>query len=308
MILFNYLFICIIFGTTFFAIKIGIDAGVAPFFSASLRFFIAGVIVILFYKIRQAPFPPLRMILQLAIIGFFLTFGTFSTLYWAEQHIPSGLAAVLSAFGPIMVFLLKKYEDKSKFSPIQVLGLIASLCGVTLIAWPGMNGDVNAIWIIGSIVVILGQLFYSVGTIRSKKIMSSSSQFSPFLLNGFQMLFGGIMLFLLSLIIERPNLASFSNMTAQLSLIYLIFFGSILGHGIFYWLVGKTNPVFPSTWLYVSPIIAMILGITFLSEEIYLISIFGSILVLVGVFFTNQETFKEYYKKGSLIKKVAKNI
>ncbi|MDP5275982.1 DMT family transporter [Chengkuizengella axinellae] len=302
MVILNYLIICFIFGTTFFAIKVGIDAGVDPIFSASLRFIAAGLMVVLFFKIRKVKFPSITVMKQLIIVGFCITFGTFSTLYWAEQYIPSGLAAILSAFGPIMVLLLNKYDEKSKLSSIQVLGLAASLGGVILIAFPGVEGVVNSLWIIASIAVVLSQFFYSFGTIRSKKIMAEKSKISPFLLNGIQMLFGGIMLLIFSIVVEKPTLTALTDTSVSLSLLYLIVFGSIMGHGLFYWLVNKTNPVFPSTWLYVSPIIAMVLGITFLDEAIQTLSIVGSLMVLVGVFLTNQDTLVEYYRKGTLFK------
>ncbi|NDI34972.1 DMT family transporter [Chengkuizengella sediminis] len=302
MVILNYIFICFIFGTTFFAIKVGIDAGVDPIFSASLRFIVAGLIVILFFKIRKAKFPSITVIKQLVIVGFCITFGTFATLYWAEQYIPSGLAAILSAFGPIMVLLLNKYDEKSKFSSVQVLGLGASLGGVILIASPGVKGDMDFLWIIASIAVILSSLFYSFGTVYSKKTMALKSEFSPFLLNGIQMLFGGIMLLIFSLFMEQPKLTALTDISVQFSLLYLVIFGSIMGHGLYYWLVGKTNPVFPNTWLYVSPIIAMVLGTLFLGEKIQTLSIIGSFMVLFGVFLTNQNTLAEYYRKGTLFK------
>ncbi|NBI29248.1 DMT family transporter [Chengkuizengella marina] len=302
MVILNYLVICFIFGTTFFAIKVGIDAGVEPVFSASLRFIIAGLMVTLFFKIRKVKFPSITVLKQIVIIGFCITFGTFSTLYWAEQYIPSGLAAILSAFGPIMVLLFNKYDEKSKLSSMQILGLGASLGGVIFIASPGVKGDFDILWMIASIAIVLSQFFYSFGTIRSKKIMAEKSEISPFLLNGLQMLFGGIMLLIFSLLFEKPTLTSLTDVTVSLSILYLIVFGSIMGHGLFYWLVSKTNPVFPSTWLYVSPIIAMVLGIVFLNETIQTLSIVGSIMVLVGVFLTNQNILTEYYVKGSLFR------
>ncbi|MFS1511014.1 DMT family transporter [Chengkuizengella sp. SCS-71B] len=302
MVILNYLVVCFIFGTTFFAIKVGIDAGVDPIFSASLRFIIAGFLVTLFFKIRKVKFPSITVLKQIVIVGFCITFGTFSTLYWAEQYIPSGLAAILSAFGPIMILLLNKYDERSKFSSIQILGLIASLGGVIFIALPGVKGDIHLLWMFASIAIVLSQFFYSFGTIRSKKIMAGKSEISPFLLNGLQMLFGGIMLLIFSLIFEKPTVTALTHVSVLLSILYLIIFGSIMGHGLFYWLVNKTNPVFPSTWLYVSPIIAMVLGIIFLDEAIQTLSVIGSFMVLAGVFLTNQNTLAEYYRKGTLFK------
>lgn len=305
MIIINYLIVCLIFGTTFLMIRVGIDAGLPPFFSGGARFFIAGLAVILLYLIRRMPFPSLSEVKKLIVVGFYLTFGTFSTLYWAEQYVPSGLAAFLSAFAPIFVFLLTNAKSSNVLAKTQIAGLVFGLIGVLFIAFPGLKGDINILWIMGSLAIIIGQIFYSLGAIRSKEIMSSQTRVSPFLLNGIQMCSGGLMLLLLSFIVEKPSAAilGLSNITALLSLLYLIIFGSIIGHGLFYWLVGKTNPLFPSTWQYISPFIALVAGYLFLNETVEMISILGAFIVIIGVFLVNQKILLEHYRKGSLIKR-----
>ncbi|WP_319633439.1 EamA family transporter [Paenibacillus psychroresistens] len=98
---------CLIFGTTFLAIKIGVDAGPPPFLSAGSRFFIAGLIIFLWmlWKRRISISSLLRI--EFMIIGMTSTFITFSSLYWAEQHVSSGIAAMLSSTGPIMILSMQ---------------------------------------------------------------------------------------------------------------------------------------------------------------------------------------------------------
>ncbi|MBL3198971.1 EamA family transporter, partial [Klebsiella pneumoniae] len=114
----------------------------------------------------------------------------------------------------------------------------------------------------------IGELFYGIGSIRSKEILSDLSNVSPFLINGIQMFYGGILLLIASIIVEQPNVTVLTSWSVQWPILYLIFIGSIGGHGLYYWLLSKTNPVFPSTWLYVSPLIAIIVGYIILGEPL----------------------------------------
>ncbi|MGR5881746.1 EamA family transporter [Bacillus cereus] len=90
------------------------------------------------------------------------------------------------------------------------------------------------------------ELFYGIGSIRSKEILSDLSNVSPFLINGIQMFYGGILLLIASIIVEQPNVTVLTSWSVQWPILYLIFIGSIGGHGLYYWLLSQTNPVFPS--------------------------------------------------------------
>lgn len=114
MVILNYILVCIIFGTTFLTIKIGIEAGAPPLFSAGIRFFLAGLILIIIFKLKRKDIMPYLLSKRIVYAGFCLTFMTFATLYWAEQYISSGLAAVLSATGPMMILLLQSKRNKTK--------------------------------------------------------------------------------------------------------------------------------------------------------------------------------------------------
>lgn len=139
MVIFNYILICMIFGTTFLTIKIGIEAGAPPLFSAGIRFFLAGVILIIVFTLKRKGIIPYLLSKRIIYAGFCLTFMTFATLYWAEQYISSGLAAVLSATGPMMILLLQSKRNKTKLQREQFLALIIALIGVVCISLPGMH-------------------------------------------------------------------------------------------------------------------------------------------------------------------------
>ncbi|MCI0765838.1 EamA family transporter [Bacillus sp. TL12] len=303
MVIFNYILICIIFGTTFLTIKIGIEAGAPPLFSAGIRFFLAGVILIIIFMIKRKHIMPYLLSKRIMYAGFCLTFMTFATLYWAEQYISSGLAAVLSATGPMMILLLQVKKNKTKLQREQFLALIIALIGVICISLPGMYHQLTFIWSIACVILLVGELFYGLGSIHSKEILSDLPKVSPFLINGIQMFYGGIFLLITSIFIEQPNPAILTSWSVQWPILYLIFVGSIGGHGLYYWLLSKTNPVFPSTWLYVSPLIAVIAGYIFLGEPINPLMGIGACLILIGVFLVNRSILEVYFKQGKLLKK-----
>ncbi|EOO27633.1 drug/metabolite exporter family protein [Bacillus cereus BAG1X2-3] len=303
MVIFNYILVCIIFGTTFLTIKIGIEAGAPPLFSAGIRFFLAGIILMIIFKLKRKEIMPHIISKRIMYAGFCLTFMTFASLYWSEQYISSGLAAVLSATGPMMILLIQAKRNREKLQKEQLVALVIALIGVIFVSLPGMHQQVSFIWSIACIVLVIGELFYGIGSIRSKEILSDLSNVSPFLINGIQMFYGGILLLIASIIVEQPNVTVFTSWSVQWPILYLIFIGSIGGHGLYYWLLSKTNPVFPSTWLYVSPLIAIIVGYIVLGEPLNPTMGMGACFILIGVFLANCTTIGAYFKQGKLLKK-----
>ncbi|MEC2302679.1 EamA family transporter [Bacillus cereus] len=292
-----------IFGTTFLTIKIGIEAGAPPLFSAGIRFFLAGIILMIIFKLKRKEIMPHIFSKRIMYAGFCLTFMTFASLYWSEQYISSGLAAVLSATGPMMILLIQAKRNREKLQKEQLVALVIALAGVIFVSLPGMHQQVSFIWSIACIVLVIGELFYGIGSIRSKEILSDLSNVSPFLINGIQMFYGGILLLIASIIVEQPNVTVLTSWSVQWPILYLIFIGSIGGHGLYYWLLSKTNPVFPSTWLYVSPLIAIIVGYIILGEPLNPTMGMGACLILIGVFLANRSTLRTYFKKGRLLEK-----
>ena len=114
MIIFNYLLMCAIFSTTFLAIKIGVEAGLPPFLSAGLRFLLAGAFIFLWMILQRKAKPSLLLRKEFLLIGMTSTFLTFATLYWAEQHVASGIAAILSATGPMIILMIQSVVLRKK--------------------------------------------------------------------------------------------------------------------------------------------------------------------------------------------------
>ncbi|MFS0838864.1 DMT family transporter [Paenibacillus sp. 1P03SA] len=293
MIPLNYILMCLIFGTTFLAIKVGIDAGASPFFSAGIRFFLAGVILFIAMVVQKKAKISLLLRKEMVLTGFALTFGVFASLYWAEQYVSSGIAAVLSATAPLMIMLLQTAMIRQSMSASSWAGCLVGFAGVIILLVPGMTVAFSAVWAAGCIAVLAGQIFYSAGTVYSRRVIRRFSDTSPIALNAAQMLHGGVMLLLLSLFTEQIHPEALLVPEAAFSLLYLVVFGSMMGHTIFYWLVAKTNPVFPSTWLYVSPLIALGLGVYLYGEPFSLLSLLGGVTIIAGIFLINLKSLRQ---------------
>ncbi|OZB98504.1 DMT family transporter [Paenibacillus sp. XY044] len=290
MILVNYLLMCLIFGTTFLAIKIGVDAAAPPFFSAGLRFFAAGLALFLWMVWRKKTRFRILLRKEMLLTGILLTFGTFAPLYWAEQHVSSGSAAVFSATGPLMILLIQMLVFKAKSTARTVAGCLLGFTGVLLLLLSDLSSSAGGAWIIGGLVILAGEISYAAGTLYLRKVIQRYPEASPITLNAAQMMHGGFLLLVLSLLTEPIHTAVLPAGPALGSLAYLIIIGSMVAHSLYYWLVAKTNPVFPSTWLYISPMIAMAAGALLYHERITWLSVAGMITIIAGTLITNMDS------------------
>lgn len=297
MVIINYFIMCLIFGTTFLAIKVGIDAAAPPFFSAGVRFLAAGLILFLWMVWRKKASFALLLRKEMLFTGIGLTFGTFSTLYWAEQYVSSGIAAVLSATGPLMILILQMLIFHQKASGVSLLGILLGFTGVILLVLPSLTVSVGLWWGIGCVAILIGEIFYSSGTLYSKKVIQSFPKESPIALNAAQMIYGGVLLLLLSCFTEQVHSEVLVSPAAIGSLLYLIVVGSMVGHSLFYWLIAKTNPIFPATWLYVSPLIALTIGVLFYGETINWVTVLGGITVISGTIISNLDNLRRLLRK-----------
>ena len=283
MIIFNYLLMCAIFSTTFLVIKIGVEAGLPPFFSAGLRFLLAGALLFLWMHWKRKASLRLLLRKEFILIGMTSTFTTFATLYWAEQHVDSGLAAILSATGPMMILIIQAVFLGKRSSRSDYIGCIIGFMGVCLLIMPKLVLEHEGVWIFSCILILIGEAAYAVGSLATRKLTFDLSEVSPITLNAVQMLYGGAALLLLSLFTEQVTMEQLQSWPAAGSILYLMAVGSMLAHSLYAWLLKATNAYFPSTWLFISPMVALGLGALLYGEHVTSSSILGSILVLFGI-------------------------
>ncbi|WP_339240430.1 EamA family transporter [Paenibacillus sp. FSL R5-0517] len=288
---------CLIFGTTFLAIKIGVEAGMPPFLSAGLRFVIAGALMFAWMRMKGKVSWSLLFRKEMLLTGAGLTFGTFATLYWAEQHVSSGVGAILSATGPLMIMLMQTALLRQKTSARMMVGCLIGFTGVVLVVLPGVSLGAGSLFMWGCIAVLVGEVCYSAGALYSKKVIHQFKEASPVAINAVQMMYGGLLLTLLSAGTESWNMSVLDWVPAVSSVIYLTVIGSMVGHSLFYWIMSRTNPLFPATWLYISPPIAVGLGAVVYGEHVSWITWIGVVLVVSGLLAMNEKV-SGWLKKG----------
>ncbi len=288
---------CLIFGTTFLAIKIGVEAGMPPFLSAGLRFVIAGALMFAWMRMKGKVSWSLLFRKEMLLTGAGLTFGTFATLYWAEQHVSSGVGAILSATGPLMIMLMQTALLRQKTSARMMVGCLIGFTGVVLVVLPGVSLGAGSLFMWGCIAVLVGEICYSAGALYSKKVIHQFKEASPVAINAVQMMYGGLLLSLLSVGTESWNMSALDWVPAVSSVIYLTVIGSMVGHSLFYWIMSRTNPLFPATWLYISPPIAVGLGAVVYGEHVSWVTWIGVVLVVSGLLAMNEKV-SGWFKKS----------
>lgn len=280
----GYVFMCLVFGTTYLAIKIGLNEGIPPFYMAGLRFAIASLLIVMYLVIRRTPFPKtLKEYAEIAFLGCLMTTIPFAALFWSQQYINSGMASLLVAIAPVFIAILTK-ADKG-----QWLGVCASVAGVYLIAAPELQSD-RVSWhtVMAYSSIVGAELFFAYGAVRSKRILASGISAQMF--NGLQMGFASLLLLLVAVLFENPLDVAWSAPLTE-SLLYLAVIASVFASGVYYWLVKTTNALFPSTWTYVAPIIAMLVGYIYLDETMAVSGTLGAVLVIGGVLIVNRKIF-----------------
>ena len=297
-----YGLMCLIFGTTFLAIKVGIDAGAPPFLFAGTRFFFAGVIVLVAVKLLHGEIGvKAGKRTDVLLVGIFMTGIMFGCLYWGERYISSSIAALLAATIPIMIGIVEWFHGTRESIWIKGCGLLIAFIGVGFAVLPALGVDVTKEAFLAVVVILAAEVGYVFGTMTAKRVLSTG--LNPFVLNGWQMLIGGTTLVLLSLVTEPAKVVI--NYNVFCSWAYLVFFGSLAGHGSYYWLVHRAGPLLPSTWTYISPVIAQFVGYYVLAEYLSGYSFIGLSLVLWGVFLVSRAATVENWLKTQLQSKVA---
>ncbi|WP_128100805.1 DMT family transporter [Paenibacillus sp. DCT19] len=280
---------CLVFGTTFLAIKIGVEAGLPPFMSAGIRFMIAGALMFTWMLMKGRVKMSLLWRKEMLLTGAGLTFGTFAALYWAEQYVSSGVGAILSATGPIMIMVMQTVLLRQKTSARIITGCLIGFVGVIFVVMPGVTIGGSPLWLWGCIVILIGEVCYSAGALYSKKVINQFKESDPVAINAVQMMHGGLLLLILSAFTESWNISVINWTPAITSLIYLTVIGSMVGHSLFYWIMSRTNPLFPATWLYISPPIAVVLGAIVYNEHVSWMTWIGVVLIVSGLLFMNDK-------------------
>jgi drug/metabolite transporter (DMT)-like permease len=271
-----------VWGSTFLAIRICVHE-IPPLLCAALRFFIAGLILYVWMLFRREPSPTRRQWLSASTIALLIFVGDYGLLFWAERRVPSGIAAVMLATIPAFMALSEIILLRTQRLTLRLaLALLIGLAGVAVLVSRGLHLGSAPIDNLGAIALIFCAIFWSIGSILTRKLPLPSSKVMS---SGAQMLAGGILLILAAAAFgEFPRFHPRAvSAAAWLSLVYLIIAGSIMGFTAYLWLIHRQSPTKVGTYAYVNPVVAVLIGYFFAAEPLGLRTILGTLLILISV-------------------------
>jgi drug/metabolite transporter (DMT)-like permease len=274
----------VFWGMTYLAMRIAV-VDIPPHLMAGVRFLLAGVLLYAWTRRRGEGPPTPEQWRAATIIGAFLLLGGNATVAWAEERVPSGLAAVLIAVAPIWMVGMEWVRGGSRPSKRVIGGLALGLIGVGLLVSPG-NDPMSGVDLVGAVMLILASASWAWGSVVSK---SAPLPKSPFLATSMEMITGGVLLLVIAAAAGQLNEFSFSNLSwqAAISWGYLVIFGSLVGFTAYIWLLGHTSIAKAGTYAYVNPIVAVLLGWAILAEPITTRTVLATTVILAGVALVN---------------------
>lgn len=282
MVVIALLLVYLLWGSTYLAIKIAIE-DFPPFFMAGTRNLIAGAIMFgaatIFMKSKKAG---LKQWLNAAMVGTGLLLLGNGGVVWAEQKVPSGIAALFIATEPIWIIILSSFgKGKGSVSKIDLASISLGFLGVILLVSQNFTTN-NTISLAGVVALLIASFSWAVGSvIMQNRFISDNSVQST----GMIMISGGVLLMIASGSMGEfsgLNLTNISN-SSLMAYFYLITFGSLVGFSAYTWLLSNTTIALASTYAFVNPVVAVLLGFLIAHEKINAQIISASFVIVLSV-------------------------
>jgi drug/metabolite transporter (DMT)-like permease len=271
-----------IWGSAFLAIRVGVHE-VPPFLLAATRFSIAGLVLYGWTIARGERSPNRRQWMSVSFLALLIFVLDYGLLFWAEQRVPSGIAAVMMATIPAFMALSEILFLRTQRLTVRLaLALLIGLGGVALLMSHSLNLGGAPIDTAGAVALVLASISWSIASVLTRKLPLPSSKVMS---SGAQMLVGGVLLALTAAALgECRNFHPWAiSRGAWLSLLYLIVAGSIIGFTAYVWLIHHESPTKVGTYAYVNPVVAVVLGYFLAGERLGMRTILGTLSVLISV-------------------------
>jgi drug/metabolite transporter (DMT)-like permease len=286
-VILSFLSIYVIWGSTYLAIRYAVET-IPPLYTAGIRHLTAGTILLVWALVKglRPTWPQLR---ASVVIGFFFFLVGHGLLHWAERIVPSGLASLLIAIEPIMVFLLSSAAARTwRLNGTLLAGILLGLFGVGMLL-RGTGAEAARGTTLGSVMILVSAFSWSVGIIYSRRSHLSGS---PLLLSALSLLSGAVMLLFTATVVGEAKEFVFSRitMTSWLALGYLILFGSVIAFTAYNWLLEHYSPTLVATHTYVNPVVAVLLGWAYGGEALTMKVAMAAALVVVAVVLVDRGT------------------
>jgi drug/metabolite transporter (DMT)-like permease len=281
-ILLAFFIIYFVWGSTYLGIRVGVRE-VPPFLLAAARFTLAGTVLYGWMRIKGTPSPTRREWKAAFLLGTLMFLIDYGSLFWAEQRVPSGLAAVILASIPLFITLLEITVLRTqRLTGRLAVGLLVGILGVSVLMAKSVSLGEAPLDRPGALAILVAAMGWSAGTILTRKLpLPSSKAMSA----AAQMLLGGLQLFVLAAV--SGEFAGFHplnvSLTVWFALLYLIVFGSLIGFTAYVWLLHYESPTMVGTYAYVNPVVAVAVGHFLGGESVGPRTLLGTLLVLASV-------------------------
>lgn len=273
--------VCTVWGTTYLAIRVAVET-MTPMLLTSVRYLIAGSILFAISRWRGDALPSnRRLLLNIGIVGVLMVaVGNFSVI-WAEQWVPSGIAALLVATAPFWVTLMERFRAAGERVGVQkAIGMMIGFVGVALLVTPrGAGSAFDGHFIAGAIGIQIGCLGWQYGTIRGKYTLGGVP---PLMSSALQMLIGGAVIGIAGLGFGEVSRFHVNARTLTAAA-YLTVFGSVLAYTAYVYALKHIRTTTMSLYAYVNPVIAVVVGWLILDERLTWLSIVAMTIILAGV-------------------------
>jgi drug/metabolite transporter (DMT)-like permease len=274
-----WLAVCFFWGTTYLAISIGAKTLPIALFS-SFRFTLAGSILLAWRYWRGARLPQWQEWKHLFIGGTLLIVCANGIVVWSSRWIPSGLTALLVTTAPFWMAFLESRIYGQRLSFQGILGIVLGFIGLILLLAPNIQQpQVAPQFFIGAAALQFGSFCWCAGSLYCKHRLP---QLDPLVTAAGQMLSGGFIMGLIGLVTGELPRFHFTQ-PALLAFLYLVFFGAIIGYGCYIFALSKLPAAKVSTYAYINPIVAVMLGAFWLGEKITASMVISILIIFSGV-------------------------
>ncbi len=280
--------IYIIWGTTYFAVLIGIKT-IPPFIMGAIRYLIAGTAFLLYAGFKEKIFN--NSVLKNIMIGAVMQTGGQAILFWSEKHISSGFTAVLVGTEPIWFILLDKPQWKNCFNnKLIITGIIAGFIGIVVLFENLFGNTVPAqqsLQVVATLVTLLSAVLWTGGSLYFKYHRTEGSLYLNL---GWQLIGGVFSCMLVSWFTHEWFHFAFNDISVQswLAIFYLAFAGSIIAFSCYIWLLTQKPAAVVGTYAYINPVIAVLAGSLLAHEKIYINQLAGMFIILISAFLINK--------------------
>ena len=271
-----------VWGTTYLAIKYAIET-IPPFMMMGMRSLLAGIVLYTWGRLRGDANVVRKELPSLILIGALFFLIGHGLLAWAQQTVPSGVAALLISSEPIIItFFEPLFTKEGRVGKRTVLGMLIGVSGIAILVLP-QGLDFENANLLGSFGILIGASSWASGAIYSRVAKLPRS---PLITGGLQLVFGGVLLILMSFLLGEWSDFNFSEVVSRswLGLTYLVVFGSIITFSAYTWLLTVTSATRISTHTFINPVVAVLVGWAFGGEALTKGMLVAAVLIFISVY------------------------